>query len=224
MILEDTIKFRKCAKTPEDVAQWRLTYNFIVETKYFLERYDSIVETWDLCDKQFMMNMWNIEELLTSLLYKYTTVSTDYIKHPRLPKVEIKCCDHLFECSKDLHKHYYTVHHTPGRVNDVRFCEVSKLMIDCRVVCWMIDENKLILLQMKAGLLKLELYKNSLKYYLEFGKWCDHVLCLYLKKIYRKVNVTLDPFRDAPPPAPPVQPKEQDLELEMELESEEDVA
>ncbi|XP_053660937.1 uncharacterized protein LOC128709927 [Anopheles marshallii] len=204
MILEDTIKFRKCAKTPEDVAQWRLTYNFIVETKYFLERYDSIVETWDLCDKQFMMNMWNIEELLTSLLYKYTTVSTDYIKHPRLPKVEIKCCDHLFESSKDLHKHYYTVHHTPGRVNDVRFCE------------------------MKAGLLKLELYKNSLKYYLEFGKWCDHVLCLYLKKIYRKVNVTLDPFRDAPPPPPPGQHKEQEqeleLELELEVESEEDVA
>uniref|UniRef100_A0A240PKZ0 Uncharacterized protein n=1 Tax=Anopheles epiroticus TaxID=199890 RepID=A0A240PKZ0_9DIPT len=207
MILEDTIKFRKCAKTPEDVAKWRLTYNFIIETKYFLERYDSIVETWDLCDKQFLMNMWNIEELLTNLLYKYTTVSTDYIKHPRLPKVEIKCCDHLFESSKDLHKHYYTVHHTPGRVNDVRFCE------------------------MKAGLLKLELYKNSLKYYLEFGTWCDHVLCLYLKKIYRKVLVTLDPFRDAPREAPvkpspsmPEPESESEPEPELQLELEQEVA
>ncbi|XP_058119632.1 uncharacterized protein LOC131284815 [Anopheles ziemanni] len=193
MILEDTIKFRKSAKTPEDVAQWRLTYNFIIETKYFLERYDSIVETWDLCDKQFLMNLWNIEELMTSLLYKYTTVSTDYIKHSRLPKVEIKCCDHQFESSKDLYKHYYTVHHTPGRVNDVRFCE------------------------MKAGLLKLELYKNSLKYYLEFGTWCDHVLCLYLKKIYRKVNFTLDPFREGPGPielANPAPPAEEQLPVE----------
>uniref|UniRef100_A0A182TNC5 Uncharacterized protein n=1 Tax=Anopheles melas TaxID=34690 RepID=A0A182TNC5_9DIPT len=163
MILEDTIKFRKCAKTPEDVAKWRLTYNFIIETKYFLERYDSIVETWDLCDKQFMMNLWSIEELLTNLLYKYTTVSTDYIRHPRLPKVEIKCCD------------------------------------------------------MKAGLLKLELYRNSLKYYLEFGTWCDHVLCLYLKKIYRKVNVTMDPFREAPlvvPGKEPTPPPEQESEVE----------
>ncbi|XP_050082077.1 uncharacterized protein LOC126569193 [Anopheles aquasalis] len=179
MILEDTIMFRKSAKTPEDVAKWRLTYNFIIETKFFLERYDSIVETWDLCDKQFLMLMWDVEDLLTQLLYKYTTVSTEFIRHSALPKVEIKCCDHVFECYKDLNKHYYTVHHTPGRVNDVRFCE------------------------MKAGLLKLEFYKKSLKYYLEFGSWCDHVLCLYLKKIYRKVNFTLDPFREEPVAVPP---------------------
>lgn len=50
-----------------------------------------------------MMNLWSIEELLTNLLYKYTTVSTDYIRHPRLPKVEIKCCDVSVACGKALH-------------------------------------------------------------------------------------------------------------------------
>lgn len=71
--------------------------------------------------------------------------------------------------------------------------------------------------QMKAGLLKLDLYRNSLKYYLEFGTWCDHVLCLYLKKIYRKVNVTMDPFREAPlvvPGKEPTPPPEQESEVE----------
>lgn len=49
---------------------------------------------------------------------------------------------------------------------------------------------------MKAGLLKLDFYRRSLKYYTEFGTWCDHVLCLYLKRIYKKVLHTLEPFRD----------------------------
>lgn len=49
---------------------------------------------------------------------------------------------------------------------------------------------------MKAGLLKLDFYRRSLKYYTEYGTWCDHVLCLYLKRIYKKVLHTLEPFRD----------------------------
>ncbi|XP_053691215.1 uncharacterized protein LOC128739743 [Sabethes cyaneus] len=173
MILEDTVKYLRIAKTPEDVANWRLVYNFIVETKYFLEHYDSIIETWDLCDKEFLMLLWQLEELLTELLYKYTTVSTEYLRPVSLPTVEIKCCNILFEKSSQLFRHYYTVHHTPARLNDVRYCE------------------------MKAGLLKLDFYRRSVKYYLEFGNWADHVLCLYLKRIYKKLNHTLDPFRES---------------------------
>ncbi|XP_039429579.1 uncharacterized protein LOC120412994 [Culex pipiens pallens] len=172
MILEDTIMYRRSAKTPEDVANWKLVYNFIVETKYFLEHYDSIVETWDLCDQEFMIYLWEVEERLIELLYKYTTVTTDYLRPINLPTVEIKCCNRIFKNSIDLLKHYYTVHHTPAKLNEVRYCE------------------------MKAGLLKLDFYRRSLKYYTEYGTWCDHVLCLYLKRIYKKVLHTLEPFRD----------------------------
>uniref|UniRef100_A0A1Q3FHG8 Uncharacterized protein n=1 Tax=Culex tarsalis TaxID=7177 RepID=A0A1Q3FHG8_CULTA len=171
MILEDTIMYRRSAKTPEDVANWKLVYNFIVETKYFLEHYDSIVETWDLCDQEFMIYLWEVEERLIELLYKYTTVTTDYLRPINLPTVEIKCCNIIFAKSIDILKHYYTVHHTPAKLNEVRYCE------------------------MKAGLLKLDFYRRSLKYYIEFGTWCDHVLCLYLKRIYKKVLHTLEPFR-----------------------------
>lgn len=164
--------YRRSAKTPEDVANWKLVYNFIVETKYFLEHYDSIVETWDLCDQEFMIYLWEVEERLIELLYKYTTVSTDYLRPINLPTVEIKCCNIIFEKSVNMLKHYYTVHHTPAKLNEVRYCE------------------------MKAGLLKLDFYRRSLKYYTEFGTWCDHVLCLYLKRIYKKVLHTLEPFRD----------------------------
>lgn len=115
MILEDTVMYRRSAKTPEDVANWKLVcelihpldietqlqrsllnfqvYNFIIETKYFLEHYDNIIETWDLCDKEFLMLVWQIEELLTELLYKYTTVTTEFLRPVSLPTVEIKCCD-----------------------------------------------------------------------------------------------------------------------------------
>ncbi|XP_055610211.1 uncharacterized protein LOC129757110 [Uranotaenia lowii] len=173
MILEDTVKFRMSAKTPEDVANWKLAYNFIIETKYFLEHYDSIVETWDLCDQEFLMLLWQVEELLADVMFKYTTVTTEYIRPVHLPKVEIRCCDIHFDKSSHLAKHYYTVHHTRTKLDNIRYIE------------------------MKAGILKLDFYRRCLKYYAQYGTWADNVLCLYLKRIYRKVNFTLDPFRES---------------------------
>ncbi|ETN60236.1 hypothetical protein AND_008120 [Anopheles darlingi] len=163
----------------EQIVKNRDVEKFVSETKYFLDEFDSIISHWDLSGNFFLHYLIEIHENVTQLLSRFTTLSLEGVGDRKSkPFFNLRCCDHLFECSKDLNKHYYTVHHTPGRVNDVRFCE------------------------MKAGLLKLEFYKKSLKYYLEFGTWCDHVLCLYLKKIYRKVNFTLDPFREEPVAVP----------------------
>ncbi|KAL1402360.1 hypothetical protein pipiens_001862 [Culex pipiens pipiens] len=144
---------------------------FISETKYFLDEFDTIISHWDLSGNYFLYYLIEIHEGVTQLLARFTTLSLDGVgsrEHEHFFKLQ--CCGTEFHSVKDLRLHHNSCRHKKSGHEEQDNCEL------------------------KSALLKLAFFNRRVNEYLQYGTVADRYLCLYLKKILKKIMITLDTF------------------------------
>ncbi|XP_055610216.1 uncharacterized protein LOC129757115 [Uranotaenia lowii] len=143
----------------------------ISETKYFLDEYDSIISHWDLSGNFFLHYLIEIHESVTQLLAKFTTLSLDGVGERKQENFfNLHCCGQDFHTVKDLRLHHHSCRHKKSGFEETDNCEL------------------------KSALLKLAFFNRRVSEYVQYGTVADRYLCLYLKKILKKITITLDTF------------------------------
>ncbi|XP_062556183.1 uncharacterized protein LOC134221023 isoform X1 [Armigeres subalbatus] len=167
------------------------------DVQKFMQDYNGIILHKDPYRGVFHSYLREIRTKVKQLLLKFGAIPYD--DGSAKTEKELFCCGLAFHDAGELRKHYKAVHNEPfiryTNALEQEFHSVKDLRLhhhSCRHKKSAFEETDNC--ELKSALVKLAFFNRRVNEYLQYGTVADRYLCLYLKKILKKIMITLDTF------------------------------